>query len=257
LKKIITVLTDFGTRDAYAGIMKGVISSINPAATVVDITHDVDPQDVKEGAFLIPAYYPYFPEGTIHVAVVDPTVGSSRRPLVIERDGHVFVGPDNGIFTLLLDGPYNARTIENSRYMLSHISSTFHGRDIFAPAAAHLSLEVGIAEFGGIRDNPVRLTGIMPEIQAGTLSGEIIRFDRFGNGITNISRDVFEGFVGGHSFRITVDGISFDMLGESYHQGEFSCLFGSAGYLEFACYRGSFQEEKKLWKGDEVTVKIR
>ena len=137
--KTITLLTDFGLQDPYAGIMKGVILSMNPDVTITDITHEVAPQDIREGAFLIEEYHRYFPLNTIHVAVVDPTVGGERRPIIMRKESHLFVGPDNGIFTLIMDDVPEVIAIENPDFTLKEISSTFHGRDIFAPAAAHLA----------------------------------------------------------------------------------------------------------------------
>ena len=160
--KTITLLTDFGTKDPYVGIMKGVILSTNPDVRIVDITHEVDPQDVREGAFLVEEYYRYFEKGTIHVAVVDPTVGSDRKPIVFSKDGYFFIGPDNGLFTLLYDDNVRAYAIENRRYMLKKISATFHGRDIFAPAAAYLSSGVQLSSLGSVVQDPVRLPGFAP-----------------------------------------------------------------------------------------------
>jgi S-adenosylmethionine hydrolase len=129
--RIITLLTDFGPKDPYVGIMKGVILTVNPGVTIVDITHDISPQNIEEAAFLIEEYHRFFPAGTIHLAVVDPTVGSSRKPIIVYKESGVFVGPDNGLFTLILDNA-EIHVIENPAFMLGAISSTFHGRDIFA-----------------------------------------------------------------------------------------------------------------------------
>ena len=192
--KTITLLTDFGTKDPYVGIMKGVILSTNPDVRIVDITHEVDPQDVREGAFLVEEYYRYFEKGTIHVAVVDPTVGSDRKPIVFSKDGYFFIGPDNGLFTLLYDDNVRAYAIENRRYMLKEISATFHGRDIFAPAAAYLSSGVHLSMFGSVVQDPVRLPDLLPTVKENVLHGEVVRFDRFGNAITNILGNHCPGF---------------------------------------------------------------
>ena len=152
---IITVLTDFGSRDPYVGVMKGVMLAINRDLHIVDITHEVASQDVGEASFLIGEYFSHFPRATIHLCVVDPTVGSSRKPLIAEKDGHLFVGPDNGIFSLLFArGEARAWEITNKRFMGAASSGTFHGRDIFAPAAAYLSAGISPSEFGPVLVEP-------------------------------------------------------------------------------------------------------
>jgi S-adenosylmethionine hydrolase len=254
--KIITLLTDFGLTDPYVAIMKGVILKINPHVRIIDITHAVPPQDVKEAAFIIKEYYSYFEAGTVHVAVVDPTVGSERRPLVLAGDGHFFVGPDNGIFSHLIRGITAIHEIRNRDLVLKSVSSTFHGRDVFAPAAAHLTSGVQPSVFGPAIENPVCLADIFPEIANGVLSGEVARLDRFGNAITNIAFDVFKNFVGSRRFRIGVNDSVFASLNKSYHEQEFTCLVGSSGYIEFGYYRGSFAETKGVTKGDPVRIEL-
>jgi S-adenosyl-L-methionine hydrolase (adenosine-forming) len=251
---IITVLTDFGQRDPYVGIVKGVVLAINPGATLIDISHEVAPRDVKEACFLIPEYYPCFPPGTVHLCVVDPTVGSSRKPLVLAKDGHFFVGPDNGLFSLVLEGA-TAYEIANSRFMLSNISGTFHGRDIFAPAAAHLSCGVRPSEFGPILAETVRLPTLHPLVHGDIMTGEIVRFDRFGNAITNISFAAFTDFVHETQHLVEIGDLSFHGIGNSYYEGEFTCLVGSSGYLECALFQGNLATEKRLSKGDRVIVR--
>jgi S-adenosylmethionine hydrolase len=249
----ITVLTDFGYKDPYAGVMKGVMLAINPQATIVDITHEVDPQDVQEGCFLVPEYFRYFSTGTVHLCVVDPTVGSHRKPLVLSHDGHFFVGPDNGLFSFLLDHA-TAREITNTQLTLTEVSPTFHGRDIFAPAAAHLSRGILPAEFGPIVEKPVRLDGLAPEIQGSTMTGKIVRFDHFGNAISNIPVHRFRDFAVDTPFFIQVGGLTFDTLSVSYFEGDYTCVAGSSGFLEFALFRGSLIGDKGVGKGDAVTI---
>ena len=193
--KIITLLTDFGLKDPYVGIMKGVILSINPEATIVDITHDITPQNVEEAAFLIEEYHRYFPPGTIHLAVIDPTVGSKRRPIIVSKDNNVFIGPDNGLFTLILNDA-EVYLLENPDFMLKEVSSTFHGRDIFAPAAAHASTGFHPSAFGRMISDPLRLNNMFPTIEGNSLNGRIVRFDSFGNAITNIKIDFLKHFLG-------------------------------------------------------------
>ncbi|OPY78152.1 MAG: Adenosyl-chloride synthase [Syntrophorhabdus sp. PtaU1.Bin153] len=254
--KTITLLTDFGSKGPYAAIMKGVILSINPVVRIIDVTHEVDPQDVREGAFLICEYYRYFERGTIHVAVVDPTVGSKRRPVVFEKDGHFFVGPDNGLFTLLIEGGTRVYGIENSKYMLRAVSATFHGRDVFAPASAHLSFGVHPSAFGGPVTNPVRLTRMLPSIGKDTIRGQVVRFDRFGNAITNITMNVVREFSQERRFTVTLAGMSFASVSRSYFEQDFTCVEGSSGYLEFGYFRGSLREVRDVKKGDPVMVKL-
>ena len=254
--KTITLLSDFGLKDSYVGIMKGVILSIFSDVIIVDITHEVDPQDVREGAFIIEEYYRYFEKGTIHMAVVDPTVGSDRRSIVFSKGGHFFIGPDNGVFTLLYDDSILVYAIENSRYMLRDISPTFHGRDIFAPAAAYLASGVQPSTFGTTVSDPVLLPDLNPIIDKNVLKGEVVRFDRFGNGITNIAKTVIDGFIKQKTFTIQFRGMSFRKIQKSYYEGEVVPLIGSSGYLEFGYFKGNLREKLGLKKGDQVTIKI-
>lgn len=254
--KIITLLTDFGLKDPYAGIMKGVILSISPSVTIVDITHEVDPQDIREGSFIVEEYYRYFPDGTIHLCIVDPTVGSARRPVVVAKDNHLFVGPDNGIFTLLYKSGYEAYIIESPDFMLRKISSTFHGRDIFAPAAAHLSTGLHPSAFGSMIHDTVRFADILPVIEGNRLVGEVIRFDCFGNAITNIHIDTLEQFIQGGPFTISIHDLSFVTINKSYYESDYTCLTGSSGYLEFGYHQGSFKERSGIGKGENVTVRL-
>lgn len=254
---IITVLTDFGLRDPYAGVMRGVILSIDPKALVVDITHGIEPQDIAEASFVIDESYPYFPRDSIHLCVVDPTVGSTRRALAMRNRGHFFVGPDNGLFSSLFDDTAEIREITNTRFMLSHVSSTFHGRDVFAPASAYLSLGARFSDLGPSVDDPVRLQDLMPRMTEGRLEGQIVRFDRFGNAISNISIKALEGFVKTGSFLITMGQMQFASLSKTYGEHPHTCLMGSSGYLEFGSFLGNFREQRGTKKGDLVTVLLR
>ncbi len=254
--KTVTLLTDFGLKDPYAGIMKGVILTINPDVRIVDITHEVDHQDLREGAFLIEEYYRYFEKGTIHIAVVDPTVGSDRKPIVFSKDGYFFVGPDNGLFTLMYDDTVRVYAIENSRYMGKEISSTFHGRDIFAPAAAYLASGLQLSTFGSEVQGPVCIPDIYPVIEKNILKGEVIRFDRFGNAITNIAHTVIDDFTKQKACTIHFRGMSFRKIQKSYYEGEVVCLIGSSGYLEFGYFKGNLRDKLGLKKGDQVAITI-
>jgi S-adenosyl-L-methionine hydrolase (adenosine-forming) len=253
--KVITLLTDFGLKDPYVGIMKGVILSISPNATIVDITHDIMHQNIEEAAFLIEEYHRFFPPGTIHMAVIDPTVGSERRPIIVSKDNNVFIGPDNGLFTLILDDDAEVYLLENPDFMLKEVSSTFHGRDIFAPAAAHASTGFHPSAFGKIISDPMYLENMFPVKNGPSLKGRIVRFDRFGNAISNIKIDFLQDFLGNRSFEARVGSMVFTTLNKSYYESEFTCLIGSSGYLEFGYFKGSFVEKAKVIKNDPVQIR--
>jgi S-adenosylmethionine hydrolase len=254
--RIITLLTDFGLKDAYVGIMKGVIFSIDPDVKVVDISHNVAAQDIGEAAFMVAEYYSWFDGGAIHVAVVDPMVGSTRRPIIVVRENHLFVGPDNGIFSLVMDEAAKVYTIDNQAFMPRRISATFHGRDIFAPAAANLSSGAHPSPFGQRVDDPVRLPDLIPEVDKDGIRGKVARFDRFGNAITNISLAHLEPFLN-EPLKIEIGAMSFDTIYKSYYENEMTCLIGSSGYLEFGYFKGSFKDASGASKGDEVRVRLR
>jgi hypothetical protein len=211
---------------------------------------------VGEASFLIGEYFPHFPQATVHLCVVDPTVGSSRKPLIAAKDGHLFVGPDNGIFSLLFArGDVRAYEITNRRFMGAASSGTFHGRDIFAPAAAHLSAGINPAEFGPVLAEPVMLRGLLPTIEHDVMEGRIVRIDRFGNAISNIAFDFFKDFVGGRSFTIGLSSLAFQSLSRSYHESRHTCLVGSSGYLEFGLFMGDLAQDLGIDKGQKVTVR--
>ncbi|HVF57630.1 MAG TPA: SAM-dependent chlorinase/fluorinase [Pyrinomonadaceae bacterium] len=244
---IITLLTDFGTADYFVGAMKGAILSVNPRAQVLDITHDIPAHDIEAGAFTLVAAFDAFPAGTIHVAVVDPGVGSARRAILVAGGGYFFVGPDNGLFGHVYERLREFRVFQltNESFFRQPVSATFHGRDIFAPVAGALSAGTGPESFGELITDFVRLSHPSPRrLRGGTLEGSIIHIDRFGNCITNIvaqdvSAEAFERgariVVGNHQVR------SFKRF-FAEDGGEASELFaipGSAGFLEIAVLRDS------------------
>ena len=244
--RAITLLTDFGTADYFVGAMKGAILSVNPQAVIVDITHEIPAQDVAAGAFTLLAAYNTFPAGTIHVAVVDPGVGSSRRPIVVSAGGHLFVGPDNGIFTYVYDREVSFQTfhITATEYFRHPVSTTFHGRDIFAPVAAALSTGIDPSSFGAPIPNPIKI--------ASSSEPHIIHIDRFGNLITNITRDTFTE---GTTLVINDKPISAfrNFFGEEVGAAdEPFAIWGSAGFLEIAVNGRSAAEVLGLKRGDEV-----
>ncbi len=258
---IVTLLTDFGTRDHYVASMKGVILNINPRCTLVDITHQVKPHDIAEAAFLLANAYGSFPRGTIHLCVVDPGVGSLRKPVLMVAGDHFFVGPDNGLFTLVAqrEKAKSVVVLTNSRFFLPSVSTTFQGRDVFAPVAAHLSVGVSPRAFGPKTDDWVTLSLQEPRRRGRTLRGEIIHIDAFGNLITNITEGALTEFVKGHRFRIRAGRRTIREVKESYWQGKSSepmGLVGSGGFLEISVREGNAQEALKARKGDEVKIEL-
>lgn len=189
---IITLTTDFGTRDWFVGTMKGVVLGIHPRATIVDLTHEVPPGDIRAGAFTLMAGCRYFPKGTVHLAVVDPGVGSERRAIGVQTASYTFVGPDNGVLSWALtrEKIKAIRQLENPKYFLKTISRTFHGRDIFAPVAAHLSCSLPLKKLGRELKSYVQLPWPKLTKRRGEIRGEIIHIDHFGNAITNIGAEL-------------------------------------------------------------------
>lgn len=259
---IITLTTDFGTSDIYVGVMKGVILSVNPQARIVDLTHDIAPQDVTGAGFALAAAYSYFPAGTVHVAVVDPGVGTARRAIVIETYSHFFVGPDNGLFSFVLRGRDVQRVVEisNKEFVLPQHSTTFHGRDIFAPAAAHLSKGVFAGRCGPAVSDPVLLPAAEPVVvDRQTMRGEVIHIDRFGNLITNIHRDALDRFAGGRDFTLSVRKKRIARLLKNYAaagENELFCIIGSAGLVEISMNRKSAAERLRGRVGDSVMLQV-
>ncbi|MBM3264907.1 MAG: SAM-dependent chlorinase/fluorinase [candidate division Zixibacteria bacterium] len=256
---IITLLTDFGGRDGFVGAMKGVILDICPEAVIVDISHDIAPQDIREGAFVLRNACPYFPDGTIHVAVVDPGVGSHRRAIVVETSRHLFVGPDNGIFAYVyrMEKDFRVTRIAHSDFMLPTVSRTFHGRDVFAPIAAHLANGVGPKDIGPpVIDCDL---GNIPEplYRSDGILGHVIHLDRFGNIITDISEDDLLRIATGRSLCIEVGRATLDRLSVAYADvadGEPLALVNSAGLLEVAVRDGDAARQIGVKRGDDVTV---
>lgn len=239
-RPVITLLTDFGTQDAYVGSMKGVILGLNPEAVLVDLTHDLPPHDLVAGALVLAAAAPYFPAGAIHLAVVDPGVGSRRRALAAQCRGQFWVGPDNGLFHLVFKSRADLKivSLENAAYFLPTVSATFQGRDLFAPVAAHLSLGVELSRFGPTVTAPVPLDIPEPAFSPQGVRGEIVYVDRFGNLVTNLAASDFATWLGGRKFRLRAGPLKLGGLARTYADaapGEFLALQGSHGYLEIAC----------------------
>ncbi len=243
--------------------MKGAILSINPYAQIVDITHDIPPQDIQAGAFNLLASYTAFPSGTIHVAVVDPGVGSQRKPLLIECGGQFFVGPDNGIFSWICEREEKARAVhlENEKFFRHPVSPTFNGRDIFAPVAAALSNGVAVQEFGDLVSDYVRLESLAVKTRAeGQREARIIHIDRFGNCVTSLTRDHVSdaSFKGAKLSLNGRDVLSFrHFFAEPVDpQNELFCLFGSAGFLEIAAQNSSAASILEARRGQPVLLAL-
>ena len=256
---IITFLTDFGQQDGFVGTMKGVALGINPGVSLVDITHEVPPQDVEEAAYLLRNAYTYFPDGTIHVVVVDPGVGTDRTGIIVETDRFRFVGPDNGVFSYVYQASPRAKVtcIDNPEYCLPHVSHTFHGRDVFAPVAAHLSHGVQTSACGPEVDNYESGRISTAHVTRESIRGEAMHIDRFGNVVTNISEDQFFESTRGRSYRIEFEGMIIDRLSVTYAdaaQGEMLAVIGSAGMLEISINRGNAAQELGLARRSPITV---
>lgn len=254
--RLITLSTDFGHKDPFVGIMKGVIFGINPKANIIDLSHGIPPQDVLAGALVLRYAAPSFPAGTVHVAVVDPGVGSERRPLLIESEDRFFIGPDNGILSLALEGKKVSGVIElsNTTYHLKPTSATFHGRDIFAPAAAYLSLGVPPQDLGRAVSDFARLT--WPEVTKteGSLAGEVIYIDGFGNLITNV-RDRDLSLFRPEELTVSVAGATVQGLAANYSSAEessYAALINSWGLLEIS----SFKANARLLCGAKIGDKV-
>jgi S-adenosyl-L-methionine hydrolase (adenosine-forming) len=252
---IITLTTDFGLADGYVGIMKGVILGIARDVHLVDLSHEVPPQDVWEAIYLLAGATPYFPVGTIHLAVVDPGVGSARRALVVRTDRALYVGPDNGLFTRPLAEPgAQAWELNRPEFWLSHVSRTFHGRDVFAPVVAHLANGAPPVEMGRLIADPVRLSVAGPNrAPDGALRGHVVHVDRFGNLIT----DVPAAWLAGAGWRCRIAGETIWGISDTYADvppGALLMLFGSAGTLEIAERHGNAARLLGVTAGEEVLL---
>ncbi len=270
---IITLTTDFGTRDAYVSAMKGAMLSIAPTARFVDVTHEIAPQDVMESAFVLQSTQPFFPEGTIHLVVVDPGVGTDRRAVALRHDDHYFVGPDNGLFPLVLNGARPDEMVEldvPEAWRTSSPSTTFHGRDIFAPSAAHLAAGRSLEDIGTPIEELTHLQWALPTTNPEAVQGRIVHVDHFGNCISNIKRSTLaeargldeqapsieslppiEGYVGN-----TVLEHIYPTYG-AVAEGDPLLLFGSTGFLEVAVNGGNAAELLNIRNGDSIKIAFR
>ncbi len=241
--RIITLTTDFGLTDHYVGTMKGVILSIAPVATLVDISHEIAPFEILEAGFTIAQAYLYFPKRTVHVVVVDPGVGTARRPILVEAAGQYFIGPDNGVFSMIYaQESHRVRAITNAKLFLPRVSTTFHGRDVFAPAAAHLVSGTKPAAYGKLITDHIHSALMKPQQTSRRVwSGTILKTDRFGNLITNLREADFPD-VRTKDFELSVGLRRIYGLSKTFGdcpEGEPSVIAGSSGYLEVVVKQAS------------------
>ena len=259
---LITLLTDFGDRDWFVASMKGVILSINPQATIVDLSHRIPSHAVEDGAYVWKSCYQYFPDGTVHVAVIDPGVGSDRRPLVAKSSRYYFLAPDNGLLTHVLDqeGALEVREISNKQYRLHSEGHTFEGRDVFAPAAAWLTKNQPFSSYGEVVEDPHTFKIAQPHWEQSALIGEVVYVDAFGNLITNLSlrhvKDIRE-FTKRPNPLIRIADHSIDGLVQCYAEGDRTsphALINSSGALELFLKKTDASSTLKLGRGERVTL---
>jgi len=274
---IIALLTDFGNSDIYVGVMKGVMKTIHPRAEFIDITHEIQPQNVRQAAFALLHSYRYFPTGTIFLVVVDPGVGSTRKPIAVQAGGHTFIAPDNGVLSYVLSelGDIRAVELSNAVYQLFPPSQTFHGRDIFAPAAAHLAVGVPLERLGPVLERIFKLPVPHMRFDENRITGQVIHIDHFGNIMTNIGRLdwVSPGQIRLETLTeqlpptlietgvmvVSIGGHAITDIKQSYgavQRGSLLALIDSNGYLEIALNQGSAARYLKVKLDDRVEVQL-
>jgi S-adenosylmethionine hydrolase len=244
---LITFSSDFGLEDAYVGSVQGILLRIYPDVRIINVTHTIDPFRIEKAAYILASYYSNFPKGTVHLMVVDPGVGGVRRPLILRTANYFFVGPDNGVFTYLINKEaYTAYTIDSDRmkqfYPIAQISPTFHARDLFAPAAALLAKGVKAEHIGSTCTNELTMLSEQIQIENDTITAQIIDVDRFGNITSNFSQFDLERLTGYQIKKVSFKGVHFETICKTYsdvRQGEALVLWGSSGYLEIALNQGS------------------
>ena len=253
--KIITLTTDFGEKDYFLGAIKGVILSINSEVKIVDITHQLQPFNLISAAFTLKHFYSYFPAGTIHLVVVDPGVGGKRKPVLVQTEKYVFVGPDNGIFSWINEPFQKMFHLTNSKFFLNPVSSTFQARDIFAPVAAYLSLDVKVDEFGKPISKIVELRIPRVRFKKNKLIGEVIQVDNFGNLISNIQPETVKSRIRA----IKIKGGKILHVRQPFcnvAKGEILAYWRSAGFLEIGVNQGSACEKLKTETGEKVEITL-
>jgi S-adenosylmethionine hydrolase len=256
--RTVTLLTDFGLRDHYAAAMKGVMLSINPALQFVDISHSIPPQDIQSGAFTLGHAYPWFPAGTIHIAVVDPGVGTSRKAMLVAAASQVFIAPDNGLLSYVFqqEESWTAYEITEDHYFRKPVSPTFHGRDIFAPVAAWVSREIPLQKLGPVLGDPVRLKiPSLTRVRDALIQAAVLAVDSFGNLVTNLKPQDLPG--DGRAWKILVAQREITGVRRTFAEGEPGEVFvvpGSSGYLEIVMKNGSAASTLNIGPGAPVGV---
>jgi S-adenosylmethionine hydrolase len=260
-RPIVTLTTDFGTNDHFVGAVKGVILDIVPEAAIVDISHAVQAYDVLDGALAISQTYSYFPTGTVHMVVVDPGVGTTRRPIIASSDGYHFVAPDNGVLSMVYakEERIHVRHVTSDHYFRQPVSNTFHGRDVFAPIAAYLAKMVDSHKFGDEIEDYVRFAAPRPKpVAENKLRAVVLKVDRFGNMITNVTpEDAPALFAGNGGFKIVVGNKEITEVRAAYAEGapgEVFGILGSMGYLEIVANRAAAAQITGAGKGAEVSI---
>lgn len=278
MQPVIALLTDFGAVDTYVGVMKGVMLGIRSQIRFIDITHAIQPQNVRQAAFALMNAYRYFPRGTVFLVVVDPGVGSSRRPLIVSAGGYLFVGPDNGVFSYVLQEWDSAALVEptEERFLLPQISSTFHGRDVFAPLAAHLAADTPLQAMGLVITDPVLLPAPELDLIDDVLRGEVVHIDRFGNVVTSIGELQWSGDqylmlnprFGDQRESLLMDAAhvvaragdaTLAGIRRTYAEagrGDLLVTVGSDGFLEVAMNQGDAAARLGLTIGDPVELRL-
>ena len=257
---LISLTTDFGLSGHFVGSMKGVILAIAPNARIVDITHDIAPFNIGEAAFVIAQAWRYFPKGAIHVVVVDPGVGSARRPILVEAGGQYFIGPDNGVFSMIYGAaPFKVREIANPQLRLGDESRTFHGRDIFAPAAAHLARKTLASRFGKLIHDPVRAPAFEPQhLKGSAWRGVVLHADRFGNLVTNFHVHQFPD-IKTQPMEVRIGGQRIHRLAITYADtaaGELFAIVGSSGFIEIAANQARAATKLRCSPGSPVELEF-
>ncbi len=262
-QRIVTFTTDFGSSDAWVGVMKGVVLNINPQATVVDICNAVQSFDILDGAMTIAQAYPYYPAGTVHVIVVDPGVGTSRRPIIADTGRHTFVAPDNGVLSFIYDREERVcvRHITAEHYFLQPVSNTFHGRDVFASIAGWISKGVELSKLGDEITDYIRFAMPTPKATDNILKGLVLKVDKFGNLITNITAADIAPVLQPNppAFKLSIGKAEITRIATAYAQGssgELFAIIGSTGYLEISANRAPAARLVGADKGAEVTLTL-
>jgi S-adenosylmethionine hydrolase len=266
-KRIVTLLTDFGNTDGFVGTMKGVIFSICSDVEIIDISNDIPSHDVFYGAFVLKGSYSFFPKGTIHLAVVDPGVGSEREAIVVKTKDYFFIGPDNGLFSYVIDKNSKIYSLENKKYFLKNVSQTFHGRDIFAPIAGYLAKGISPEKFGKLKRNYKKINLPKPKIFPATgrttsgrkykIVGQIIYIDKFGNLITNIHQELINKIIKTKKVSIKFKNVEKIKIVNSYSEigsDKFCGLINSFGYLEVASNKARAESITNARLGDEIIL---